>query len=367
MKNITIVLFILILFSRGAWPQEIVLLKNPSFEAAPKYATLPGGWQNCAFNGETPPDIHPVKNGAFQVNMPPKDGSSYVGLVSRDFGTTESIGQQLLSPLKKGRCYEFSIWLSRSKKLMAIHRKTRKQTNFNRALQLTLWGGVSPCGKKYLLGTTPAIDHTDWKKYQFRFQPAEDITWISFEAAYTEGSAPYNGNILLDDAGPFLPIDCQTGESMADTASIPPPLFHYIKYKVPEKIEPSHLFRLKPERLTWRDFRIANTPDGLDSLIKELCDKTGFNKNTSTLLDNTGTGWFEIAANMRKFKNYNLLIGLDKAENKTERNRKKIIESLFSAMEIPPGRYKIISLPAEKLNGWECGHNGVWLKKDKEL
>ncbi|MEO1260651.1 MAG: hypothetical protein AAFZ15_17775 [Bacteroidota bacterium] len=357
----------LLYFSCSLVGQEIIFLKNASFEAVPKYATVPGGWRNCAFNGESPSDIHPVKNGLFQVNQPPKHGLTYVGLVTRDNSTKESIGQELLSPLKKGQCYELSLWLSRSEKLTAMHRGTRKMVNFNKPVTLRIWGGVSPCGRKFVLGETQLIDRLEWEKYTFRFQPDEQLSWICFEAVHSdENEVSYNGHILLDHVSAIVPIDCRSHWPLVDISQISPPSYQYVKHNVPERIHLETISLPHKEPRVLRDFRMAESPEKIDELIEENCGEIGFVNNSYELIDESAKGLMEIASNVRKFKNQKLMIGLLPTDQKLIKKRKKVIDRICNAIGLSRSRYEISVLPiSENKNNWHCGEHDVWIKVAK--
>ena len=351
--------------------QQIIFLKNPSFEAVPQYGTVPGGWRNCAFNGESPSDIHPVKGGFFQVNQVPKHGKTYVGLVARDNATKESIGQELLSPLKKGQCYELSLWLSRSEKLTAIHRRSRKTINFNKAVSLRIWGGLSPCGRKFILGESHLIDSLNWQKFTFRFQPDEELSWICLEAFHAKGNEEgYNGHILVDHVSAIVPIDCQSLSPLADIASVAPPAYQYVKHSVPQKIHLDVLpFSHREPRVT-RDFRMVESAEKISMLIEENCGEIGFLKNSCLLADDTAKGLMEIASNVRKFKNHKLMVGLLPADQKLIKKRTKVIERICHAIGLPKDRYEIVVIPiSANKNGWHCGKQEVLVRvvKNKGL
>jgi len=77
--------------------QQPLPFQNPSFEDQPDFGKPPVGWFYCGNFGETPPDIHP--GGFYGVETLPKDGQTYVGMVVRDNGTEEQLGQRLAAPL----------------------------------------------------------------------------------------------------------------------------------------------------------------------------------------------------------------------------------------------------------------------------
>ncbi len=100
-------LFVGFLFSK-LFSQHVIELNNPSFEDAPRkggHSTMPiKGWQDCGkinFASASSPDIHPVVPPAWEVTMKAWDGSTYLGLVTRDNGERESVSQKLTSPMEK--------------------------------------------------------------------------------------------------------------------------------------------------------------------------------------------------------------------------------------------------------------------------
>ena len=81
---------------------------NPGFEDQPSDATVPKGWLPC--EDGTTPDILP---GFWGEYGDASQGRTFVGLITRENSTFESIGQRLSSPLTAGECYRFSIDLAR--------------------------------------------------------------------------------------------------------------------------------------------------------------------------------------------------------------------------------------------------------------
>ncbi len=201
-----------------------IFLNNPSFEDKPGHRKPPRGWFFCAPQLESPPDVHP--SGMFGVEEQPKDGRTYVGMVVRDVGTWESIGQRLETPLLAGRCYQFSVWLALPQRYLSVSRQTGQPADYNRPTILRIWGGRLNCDKLALLAESSEIYHPDWKKYTFTIQPEEDYPVISLEAYYVkEILNPYCGSLLMDYASAILPFDCESGEYdfQAEKLSPPPP------------------------------------------------------------------------------------------------------------------------------------------------
>ena len=169
-----------------------IQLKNASFEGKPKDAKMPAHWSSCKA-GSTP-DILP---GFWDVNLAPSDGQSYMGLITREDKTYESIGQRIQT-LKKSNCYAFSVDLAHS----------NAYAGYNLPVRFRVWGGKEHCAKDQLIGEVGIIGHEDWKTYDFSFTAKKDINFIIIEAYYVKGMLyDYRGNVLVDKMTPFLNCD----------------------------------------------------------------------------------------------------------------------------------------------------------------
>lgn len=187
--------------------EEPIRLTNPSFEDIPHHSKPPRGWIDCGFAGETPVDVQP--NGTFSVTKPPQDGDTYMGMVVRDNDTWEAVSQRLSRPLQSGSCYSFTIQLSRSELYVSTSRITDSPANYVTPAKLRIYGGYDYCDKAFLLGETSLVINTRWLEYSFKFEPKGDYTHIIFEAFYkTPTLFPYNGNILMDNAGDIKLVAC---------------------------------------------------------------------------------------------------------------------------------------------------------------
>lgn len=197
--------------SAKAQQDSIIYLTNPSFEDIPRHSTPPRGWIDCGFNGESDVDIHP--SGTFSVVKQPKDGNTYLGMVVRDNDTWERVSQPLSSSMQAGKCYEFSIYLSRSETYISVSKLTESPANYNTAAKLRIYGGNSACDRAEMLAETNLIIHTRWIEYRFKFEPKANYSYIMFEAFYnTPTLFPYNGNILLDAASNLKMVPCDEVE-----------------------------------------------------------------------------------------------------------------------------------------------------------
>ncbi|MEN0004027.1 MAG: hypothetical protein AAF798_07785 [Bacteroidota bacterium] len=172
--------------SYGAFAQ--IYLDNASFEGTPQDATVPVGWFPCELG--TTPDILP---GFWGVYSESSTGETYVGLITRDDGTWESIGQRLKQPVQVGDCYEFSLDLAHSK----------TYSGYNQPIRLRVWGGTQKCQKAQLLLETDFVKHADWRMYKKQFTAKQRINYIVIEAYYKNSDFSHQGNILVDNIRPL--------------------------------------------------------------------------------------------------------------------------------------------------------------------
>jgi len=181
----------LLCFSGSLFSQ--ITLENASFEGQAQDATVPTGWHSCKRG--TTPDILP---GFWGVNKEASEGETYIGLITRDDGSWESIGQRLQSPLTANECYTLKLDLARSD----------SYAGYLLPLKLVIWGGSSRCERTQLLAETPTIKHTDWRTYNLTIYPKQPINYIIIEAQYMDGIFfHYKGNILLDALSPLKPCE----------------------------------------------------------------------------------------------------------------------------------------------------------------
>ncbi len=219
--TITILLSTLLV---GIQAQDI-RLKNPSFEGRPYmgeagYNLNLEGWYDCGiinFPTASPPDVHAGVNRdtAFWDNtVATSHGKTYLGMVVRDNESWESVSQRVSTPLKKGKCYAFSIYITRSETYNSNRmgdRKNAPKASFTEPAVLRIWAGNGYCGTSQLLGESLPIDHSDWREYVFQFEPDDDYQVITLEAFYkTPVLFSYNGHILLDNASHLDLVECET-------------------------------------------------------------------------------------------------------------------------------------------------------------
>ncbi|MCB0607040.1 MAG: hypothetical protein KDD12_04945 [Lewinella sp.] len=195
----------LFFYLHSTLPNQPVFIRNGSLEDMPSSGKPPREWFFCGAVGESPPDIHP--NGLFGVTKAPAHGATFVGLVVRDNGTSEAIGQQLASPLKPGVCYRMRVYACRSENYLSYSRKTRMPANYNNPVRLSVWGGNQLCYNRDLLAVSVPVDWPDWQPIDFDLCPGKAYNHLILEAAPLEDGEPYNGNVLIDFIQPLIPYD----------------------------------------------------------------------------------------------------------------------------------------------------------------
>jgi len=193
-----------------AQTNQIVILDNPSLEGEAGIGNLPQGWYYCGPAAETPPDLHP--NGRFEVVQTAHDGYTYVALIGRPNGTSESLGQRLPQPLSAGQCYRIDLFASRSPQYVATDRESGRQLNFNGALKLQLWGGSQHCSMRELLAESDLITQRNWGEIQLVFRPRREVQHLILKACHAPAvQRAYPGNVLVDHLAPIVAADCANG------------------------------------------------------------------------------------------------------------------------------------------------------------
>lgn len=226
-KMTRIVLLLLVPCALWSQPGTIINLANPSFEGKPGAGVDIPDWLNCGPSLESPPDLQP---GFFNVMAMPSNGNTYLGLVVRQTGTWESVGQRLNQPLEKDQCYEFSLDFRRDTGYTSPIGRGLGAANvrFTTPVRVIIWGGNGYCDKGEVLYQSSVIIHPRWLKYTCRMSPKKG-TWshIIIEAYYgsTDPFNPTlplytNGNVLIDNATPIKQVTCGP-ERMPETTKRP--------------------------------------------------------------------------------------------------------------------------------------------------
>lgn len=233
-------------FAVWGQPGTQIYLANPSFEDFPHSGNQGGipGWNNCGPLDQTPPDIQP---GFFGVSSPARHGSTYLGLVVRQSGTWESVGQRLSQPLENNQCYEFSLDLRRDTSYeSSINEKDKTLYRFTTPVKVLIWGGNGYCHKGEVLYQSSVIIHPRWLTYNCRLSPKKGTWSYIIIEAYYGASDPFNptlplysnGNVLVDNATPIKQVVCGP-EKMPESKKKP-----VLTRKGPEK--PSTMTAVKP-------------------------------------------------------------------------------------------------------------------------
>lgn len=189
---------------------QVITMINPGFEDQPRHSQTPRSWINCGSPGESPPDILPEMT--FQVNLPAYEGNTYVGLVTRDNNTRESVCTYLTEVLVKDLCYQFSLAIAKSDSYYSVSKSKNIPANYVHPTRLKIWGGGEQCEMEELLAESPIINHKNWQVYTFIIKPeVASYSVITLEVCYPQDDPAFftNGNILLDDASAFVMLpDC---------------------------------------------------------------------------------------------------------------------------------------------------------------
>jgi len=211
--------------------KTVIKLDNPTFSGIPGPSKpYISGWVDCGksrFPGESAPDLQP---GWFLVDLEPKTGTSYLGMVARDNDTWESVTQMLRKPLNPGDCYTFSLYLAASENYSSPARTTGiaveeaiamgnpiDSIEHTTPIVLRIWGGKDQCDLTQLLAETDEIKNRDWKKFDFRFEPKEELNFLMLEAFYKSPSPfPMNGHILVDNLSDLVGVPCNMPAPIVD-------------------------------------------------------------------------------------------------------------------------------------------------------
>lgn len=163
-----------------------IYLNNASFEGMPMDASVPVGWFPC--NNRTTPDILP---GPWGVILEASEGETFVGLITREDGSFETIGQRLKEPLNAGECYLFSLDVG--------HSNTYAGSRYAAPLKLRVYIGPTRGSKEQLIYESDFIEEEEWTKVAIKFNPKKIAQFIRLEAFYQDGPFSYRGNILIDN------------------------------------------------------------------------------------------------------------------------------------------------------------------------
>ena len=285
------------------------------------YTRSVDGWFDCGtrrFPAESPPDIHP--NNYWKNNIPPAKGRSYVGLVVRQNDTWESISQGLDIPLKKDKCYSFSIYLARSDDYWSVSRDINNQitsenddpVNYVEPAVFRMWGGSVYCAQEQLIAESTPIDHSDWRVYEFKIEPKSDINFILIEAFYVVPTFfPYNGHILIDELSDFKEIPCSEEDEIIEDiiAEVPVKKENTKTTNTEPKAE---IVVVKPEPEKYVEPKIMTelrNPDKLKLGVPIRIRNLYFQADTSTISRTSHGVLNELVRFMKKYDSYVIELG----------------------------------------------------------
>lgn len=202
---------------------QYIQLQSPSFEVNRSLyhagLGLPKGWFDCGDYANTPADVQP---GLYSVTQTALEGQNYLGMVVREDGSREAVGQRLETTLIPEQCYAMSFYVARSATYGSVNH-LQVPTNFIEPIKLYIWAGNAHCEKVALLGISDAIESTAWQKLTFNFQVSIPCQNILIEANFVEDRMPYPGNVLIDHFSPIYIVDCSSGLPKVELDSVEVP------------------------------------------------------------------------------------------------------------------------------------------------
>lgn len=173
----------------GSYAQNYVT--NPGFEGPDGIEVIPSDWFAGCGTMNTP-DTQP---GWWNVENKPYEGNSYINLLFKEDGTTESVYQKLATPLQAGACYIIEIQLAQA---CQDSLSNLFPYDLNHPGDLVLRGSSSyGCGTGQILASFKQVSNCKWNTYYSVFQADSTLNYIYIE--FSKGTSIYlNGSILID-------------------------------------------------------------------------------------------------------------------------------------------------------------------------
>jgi len=193
-----------LIFSFQVVGQTLIEFVNPSFEGIPQAGSqyssnLLDHWSNCNDIVNKQRSTFDVQPGFFKIKYKPKDGHSFVGLVTKNDRSVECICQELKQDIIRDSLYTFTIYLSRSNDYWSLDINDRgSEHNFDHPTRLRIWGSSFRKTKYELLYETKPIKHNLWREYSISIKPSKNYSHLIFEAYYPDENEFTRGNLLLD-------------------------------------------------------------------------------------------------------------------------------------------------------------------------
>ncbi len=338
--------FILIVLAIGAiltaeGQEKVVYLKNPSFESQDVSFLMQEhtvSWMDCGFTMEAPPEFQPGYN---SVNLRPKHLKNYLSMVVRDNNTWDAVGQELSEPLKGGQCYRFTIYLAKSERFLSPSRTHGGMTNYKNPLRLIVWGGNSFCEAKQVLAKTDLVKNKEWQPYELTLQPESDLTHIVLHAYYLNPlAAPYNGNILVDNASEIIPVACDTTVVVKDVENL-------IELTLQHTNELENFISLHGKNIVFQ----GKGAELMDYREDDLYNPERWSKVYFSVM----------AKSMRHFASHRLIIAVKGGSDKQIQNRIRFLEAFLRERGVKDSDYKCFSYKSLKKDGES------WLSTNKSM
>lgn len=167
-------------------------ISNGGFEGPDGIEIIPSDWSaGCGVMNT--PDTQP---GWWNVENKPFEGESYIDLLYKEDGTTESIYQKLETPLPQGSCFLIEIYLAQAcqDSLSGLY-----HFGLNNPGDLIIRGSdVYGCDNGQILATFEQVSNCEWKVHYAVFQAEFEINYIYLE--FDKGISPSkDGSILIDN------------------------------------------------------------------------------------------------------------------------------------------------------------------------
>lgn len=200
MRKIRFLSFLAVCLPLNIFSQSDILLENSSFEGNAAAGKTPWGWFDCGSPGNSPTDLHDANSSFFNVEIYPADGVTCLGMVTREDGTIEGVGQKLAHPLKKDQWYRLSFYACYNQDLSSMSQTSQTIVSFSNPVVIVISGGNNPCESLETLAISDPIDQVPWNRISLLFKPNQDLNYITIQSEFDPNFfIHYNGNVLMDD------------------------------------------------------------------------------------------------------------------------------------------------------------------------
>jgi hypothetical protein len=166
-------------------------ITNPGFEGPDGIEQIPADWfAGCGVMNT--PDTQP---GWWNIENKPYEGKSFINLLYKEDGTTESVYQKLAVPLDSGACYLIEIHLAQACQ-DSLSGLDPYDLNHPGDLRIRFSESYQ-CDSGQTGALFVQISHCNWKKYYAVFQANADHQYVYLE--FFKGTSDFNnGSVLID-------------------------------------------------------------------------------------------------------------------------------------------------------------------------